>query len=146
MRDIHLTYPIPGSTANNAVMPYRNSEIEHFSCGKGAYKMKPITFRIALAVAMLLGSTGRGGEQAPQRETSPAPLDLKQAEAEVKMHYAAAHPEVQEYVLWTARQFGRRGLWLNEDAFAALSDEAREEKAQYLATLLEEAEYGRHLC
>ncbi|MFH0794003.1 MAG: hypothetical protein V2A74_08225 [bacterium] len=78
--------------------------------------------------------------------TSPAPLDMAKAQAEVKAHYRAAHPEIREYVLWTAGSFGRSGMWLNEDAFAALTDDAREEKIQYLATLLNEGEYGRHLC
>ncbi|MEM7624291.1 MAG: HEAT repeat domain-containing protein [Planctomycetota bacterium] len=76
----------------------------------------------------------------------PAPLDMDAANAEVGARYAAAHPEVREYVLHTARSFGRSGLWLNEDAWAHLSDEQREEKVVYLAELLEGAEYGRHLC
>ena len=77
---------------------------------------------------------------------SPAPLDMSKAEAEVKQHYAKAHPEVQEYILWTAQSFGRSGLWLNEDAFTDLSNNEREKKVEYLRTLLEDSEYGRHLC
>jgi len=76
----------------------------------------------------------------------PAPLDLEAAKREVAEKYAAAHPEIQEYILWTARSFGRSGLWLNEDAFAGLSPEEREQKVVYLAALLEDGEYGRHLC
>jgi hypothetical protein len=77
---------------------------------------------------------------------SPAPLDIKKAETEVESRYAKAHPEIKEYVLFTARTFGRSGMWLNEDAFAALPADAREKKVQHLATLLADGEYGRHLC
>lgn len=77
---------------------------------------------------------------------SPAPLDMTKTEAEVKQHYAKAHPEVQEYILWTARSFGPSGMWLNGDAFAELPDDERETKVLYLAALLEDGEYGRHLC
>ncbi len=35
--------------------------------------------------------------------------------------YGKAHPEVKEYVLWTAKTFGPSGMWLNEDACAGLS-------------------------
>ena len=77
---------------------------------------------------------------------SPASLDMKKAEAEVETCYAKAHPEIREYILWTAKSFGPHGMWFNEDAFATLPDKAREEKVQYLVTLLEEGEYGRHLC
>lgn len=77
--------------------------------------------------------------------TSPAPLDMKKVREEVNKYYSKAHPEVQEYVLWTARAFGRSKQWLNEDAFANLSNEEREKKIQYLATLFNESEYGRHL-
>jgi hypothetical protein len=77
--------------------------------------------------------------------TSPTALDLDKASAEVKRAYGKAHPEVQEFVLHTARSFGRSGMWLNEDAYAALKPGEREERVAYLAKLLEEAEYGRHL-
>jgi hypothetical protein len=107
--------------------------------------MKLITAHIVF-VLMVLTAVCVSGEESSKAKQSPTPLDLKKAEAEVKTRYAKAHPEIQEYVLWTAREFGRGGLWLNEDALAALSEEARDERVQYLATLLEEAEYGRHLC
>jgi len=74
------------------------------------------------------------------------PLNMDAAQAEVDAHYAAASPEVREFMLHTARSFGRSGLWLNENAWAELSDEQREEKIVYLAELLEDGEYGRHLC
>lgn len=108
--------------------------------------MKLTTVPMAFVLVMVLSAVGIAGEETAGAEGSPAPLDFKKAEAEVKTSYAKAHPEIQEYILWTARQFGRSGLWLNEDALAALSEEARDEKVRYLATLLEEGEYGRHLC
>ena len=77
---------------------------------------------------------------------SPASVDIKKAEAEIESRYAKAHPEIKEYVLYTARTFGRSGMWLNEDAFAGSAAEAREKKVQHLATLFADAEYGRHLC
>jgi HEAT repeat protein len=93
----------------------------------------------SLAVALLLAASASAAE-------SPSPFDLAKAEAEVKRSYAKAHPEIQEYVLWTAKSFGPPGLWLNEDAFEELSDDQRAERVAYLARLFEEAEYGRHLC
>jgi hypothetical protein len=74
-----------------------------------------------------------------------AALDIKKAEAEVESRYAKAHPEIKEYVLWTARTFGNSGMWLNEDAFATSPDTAREKRIQHLSTLFTDAEYGRHL-
>lgn len=72
--------------------------------------------------------------------------DMEVAAAEVSRCYGKAHPEVQEFVLHTARSFGGGGLWLNEDAYADLKPERREARIVYLAKLLEDAEYGRHLC
>src|SRR4029078_2125728 len=68
------------------------------------------------------------------------------AEAEVQRSYASAHPEIQEYVLWTATTFGPGRLWLAEDAFAKLPPDGREKRIQYLISLFNDAEYGRHLC
>ena len=76
----------------------------------------------------------------------PAPFDIQKAEAEVEDSYVRAHPEIKEYVLWTARTFGPSGMWLNEDALAALPAPAREKRILHLTVLLEEGEYGRHLC
>ena len=113
------------------------------------------TFHTAAVLAVLIstggGSIGAADSPLPKEETtrvakSPAPVDLKKAEAEVEIHYAKAHPEIKEYVLWTARTFGKGGMWVQEDAFSELSAEAREKRIQHLATLLSEAEYGRHLC
>ena len=103
-------------------------------------KIKVIT--VASFAMMALGAACIGAEGTE----SPAPLDIKKAEAEVQARYAKAHPEIKEYVLYTARSFGRSGMWLNEDAFAALPADAREKKVQHLATLLADGEYGRHLC
>jgi hypothetical protein len=73
-------------------------------------------------------------------------VDLDQAAEEVSRCYGKAHPEIQEYVLHTARSFGPSGLWLNENAYADLTPEQREARVVYLAKLFEDAEYGRHLC
>jgi hypothetical protein len=77
---------------------------------------------------------------------SPASLFMQKAEAEVKILYKNVSPEIKKYILWTARTFGRSGLWLNEDAFATMSDKVREDRIQYLVALFEQREYGRHLC
>ena len=76
----------------------------------------------------------------------PPSLDMDAATAEVSSNYGKAHPEVQEFVLHTARSFGRGGLWLNENAYAELNPEKREARIEYLVKLFDEAEYGRHLC
>jgi hypothetical protein len=95
-------------------------------------------------LSMALGAVGIAAETTT-RDSAPA-LDMKKAEAEVQTHYAGAHPEIKEYVLFTARSFGRSGMWLNEDAFAALPADEREQKVKHLAGLLADGEYGRHLC
>jgi hypothetical protein len=82
---------------------------------------------------------------ASTRAAAP-PLDLDAASAEVSRAYGKAHPEVQEFVLHTARSFGPGGFWVNENAYAALKPEEREARVVYLAKLFEESEYGRHLC
>jgi len=99
-------------------------------------------FVVVLLVANLQAATPEDTGSAGQ----PAPFDLEAAKREVASKYAAARPEIQEYVLWTARSFGPGGMWLNEEAFAGLSADEREKKVLYLAALLEEGEYGRHLC
>jgi hypothetical protein len=76
----------------------------------------------------------------------PKPLDMKAASDEVATSYGKASPEVQEFVLHTARSFGRSGLWLNENAYADLKPEDREARITYLAKLFADADYGRHLC
>jgi hypothetical protein len=74
------------------------------------------------------------------------PLDMDEAAAEVERAYGKAHPEVQEFVMHTARSFGRSGLWLNEDAYAELEPDEREARIVYLVKLFDEGTYGRHLC
>jgi len=114
--------------------------------------MKTITTTMTVMLAMLCGTGCRTStpSQVPTRESSPpgspAPLDLQKAKAEVETCYGSAHPEVRAYVLWTAQTFGPGGMWLNEDAFAALSGEVREGRIRDLVILLQEGEYGRHLC
>ncbi len=78
--------------------------------------------------------------------SGPKPLDIDAASAEVSAAYGKAHPEVQEFVLHTARTFGQSGLWLNENADDDLTPADREAKIKYLARLFDESEYGRHLC
>lgn len=73
-------------------------------------------------------------------------VDLEKANAEVDASYSAAHPEIKEWILHTARTFGSSSMWLNEDAYSDLSDEKRQKRVQHLATLFSEGEYGRHLC
>jgi HEAT repeats len=77
---------------------------------------------------------------------NPRSLDMDAASAEVSASYDKAEPEVQEYVLHTARSFGPSGLWLNENAYADLNQADRDARVAYLARLFDEAEYGRHLC
>src|SRR5688500_10969461 len=104
-------------------------------------KIKLIISSICVLV-MVLSPAGTAAE----RNEVPLPLDIKKAEAEVQTRYAGAHPEIKEYILWTARSFGRSGMWLHEDAFAASAPDEREKKVQHLAGLLADGEYGRHLC
>ena len=42
-----------------------------------------------------------------QAVAPPSPLDMAKAEAEVRVRYTAASPEIQEHILWTARQASR---------------------------------------
>ena len=109
--------------------------------------MKKIMFSVALAAVFGSGCCMFCSDSQSKHSTaSPARLNMRKAKKEVKKHYSKAHPEVQEYILWTARTFGRSGRWLNEDAFASLSEKEREEKVKYIADLLNNSEYGRHLC
>lgn len=97
--------------------------------------MKPVLF--ALAVMLVIVSSSL---------VAAPPVDIEKAQAEIARVYSKAHPEVQEWILHTARSFGQSGFWLNEDAYADLAPEAREQRIVYLAKLFDEAEYGRHLC
>ncbi len=108
--------------------------------------MKLMTIHFVCVLVMMLGVVCTAGEETARSEKSAAPLDMAKAEAEVEARYAKAHPEIKEYIVWTARTFGKSGMWLNEDAFAGLPDDAREKRVQHLTSLLEDGEYGRHLC
>ena len=99
--------------------------------------MKSVSLLLGLALALLTS---------PMTYAQPQPFDMDAASAEVSSNYGKAHPEVQEFVLQTARSFGRSGLWLNENAYAGLKPEERQARIEYLVKLFGEAEYGRHLC
>ena len=62
---------------------------------------------------------------------------MDSASAEVSSSYGKAEPEVQEFVLHTARSFGRSGLWLNENAYADLKPADREARVTYLVRLFD---------
>jgi hypothetical protein len=99
--------------------------------------MKSVRWPARLFAAFIAGSAVFAG---------PQPLNMDAATAEVSSSYGKAEPEVQEFVLHSARSFGRDGLWLNENAYADLKPVEREARIAYLAKLFDEAEYGRHLC
>ena len=99
--------------------------------------MNVATFPIGFFLALATSAVAFAG---------PKPLDMEAASAEVSSSYGKASPEVQEFVLHTARSFGSSGLWLNEQAFSDLKPEDRDARITYLAKLFDEAEYGRHLC
>lgn len=103
-----------------------------------------------VALTVLANAPANDAETSADSQThttsmEPTPLDMMAVEREVAESYAIARPGVREYVRWTAGTFGKRGMWINQDAFAHLTDEQREQKVIYLATVLEESEYGRHL-
>src|SRR3990172_3297391 len=116
------------------------------SSRSGGRAMRTVVWWQWCVVILLAGNFHAAIRAAAEEIGQPAAFDLEAAKREVAAKYAAAHPEVQEYILWTARSFGPSGLWLNEEAFAGLSPDEREKKVLYLAALLEDWEYGRHLC
>lgn len=99
--------------------------------------MKSSSLLLALTLASTICAVSRA---------SPPLFDKDAASAEVSSNYREAHPEVQEFVLHTARSFGPSGLWLNENAYAGLKPDDRKARVDYLVELFEGAEYGRHLC
>ena len=104
--------------------------------------MRSLPIRRVLLITLL-------GLLAPLAQAADAPqkpADLDQAAAEVKASYGKAHPEVQEFILHTARTFGRDGMWVNENAYANLTPQEREERITYLVKLFSDADYGNHLC
>jgi len=68
-----------------------------------------------------------------------------ETENEIEEHYAKADADVQEYIRWTARTFGRAGLWIPANAYDNVSGEEREKKVQLMVAALNN-EYGRQLC
>lgn len=117
--------------------------------------MKPTFLVLAVALPLsvfIFGCVGTSKQSTNKTGAAGSPPAVASdaiasaAKEEVKQHYAAAHPEIQEYVLWTANSFGRSGLWLPENAFANQSSDEREKRVVYLAALFNDAEYGRHLC
>ena len=76
---------------------------------------------------------------------SPADALTAAADAEIAQHYTTADAEVQDYIRWTARTFGRSNLWQPAGAFDSLSAEAREQRIMQMVEVLN-SEYGRHLC
>jgi hypothetical protein len=104
-------------------------------------KTSPLPVIAILATLLVGGYPGMA-----QTAVFAAPLDLQKARLEVERSYNKAQPEIREYVIWTAQTFGKSGLWVNEDALAAMPAKDREERINYLVTLMEQAEYGRHLC
>lgn len=103
--------------------------------------MQRTAYGIGATVLAAVLSIGAHGCQS----ATPPRADMTRAADEVSRHYAKAHPEVQEFILHTARTFGANGMWLNEDAYAALTPAERDSRVVYLAKLFGEAEYGRHL-
>lgn len=84
---------------------------------------------------------------APQTTAAPQQPALDpsvEIEKEIQQHYSKAAPEVQEYVRWTAKNFGRAEMWRPAGYFNNLSPEEREKKVQYMVEALN-GEYGRHL-
>src|SRR5262245_28784210 len=99
--------------------------------------MNSASLRIGLSLALIANTVAFA---------APQPLDMDAASAEVSSSYGKAEPEVQEFVLHTARSFGQSGLWLNENAYAGQKPADREARVTYLVRLFSTAEYGRHLC
>lgn len=120
------------------------------------WKAAPWLLTVALVTPMgVWQSSGAMADQeesaeaqaaAPADDTSAATNLEAAVDAEIAAHYSETHPEVQEFVRRTAVSFGRSDLWLPEGALGSLTADERNEKVEYLATLLEESQYGRHLC
>lgn len=105
--------------------------------------MKTLAASLALlTIAVAAGCQSVKSPPGPRRTI----VNRANVEAEIAQHYSRALPEIQEYVRWTALQFGPTDLWLPADAWDGLSPNAREQKVQYLVALLAESDYGRHLC
>lgn len=110
--------------------------------------MKPVSSSLMALALMILfaGCAGTSQSSNPSKKSQSAKPVATSAAEEVELSYSKARPEIQEYVLWTAKSFGPGGLWLPENAFANLAPEQREKRITYLVALFNDAEYGRHLC
>jgi len=116
--------------------------------------MKTISSAFMMTLALMFIVTGCAGtanssaekKRAAKRVEPARPAATSTAAEEVALHYSGARPEIQEYVLWTAKSFGPGGMWLPENAFSNLTSEQREKRIIYLVALFNDAEYGRHLC
>jgi len=79
------------------------------------------------------------------RTWEPKAVDIRKAENEIESCYFEASPEVKKYILWTAKNFGAKKMWLNEDAFADMPDEVRKAKIKRIQSILEHSRYDRSL-
>ena len=79
------------------------------------------------------------------RTWKPKVVDIKKAENEIESCYSEASPEVKKYIRWTAKKFGAKKMWLNEDAFADMPEEVRKAKIKRLKSILEHGRYDRSL-
>lgn len=98
---------------------------------------------VVLVMPMGIWTASADDEQGDANDRAVTNEDA--VDKEIEAHYSKADPEVQEYIRWTARTFGRSGLWKAENAFDDLTPEQREEKIVYFVGVLD-GEYGRHLC
>lgn len=102
---------------------------------------------MALALMILLTGCAGISKSSNSGKNSPHSKPVASTAAEeVELSYSKARPEIQEYVLWTAKSFGPGGMWLPENTFTNLTPAQREKRVVYLVTLFNDAEYGRHLC
>jgi hypothetical protein len=104
--------------------------------------LAPISAWTPTSTAQQPSAAAAAPQPAPQPAEDP---NAAAADQEIQQYYAKADAEVQEYVRWTAKQFGRGRLWLPENAFANLTPEEREAKIKFTTDVLH-GEYGRHQC
>ncbi len=113
-----------------------------------ARRTRRMTWRAAAAVMMVVAFLVPMGVWSSPSQAEPAKADAAgspDVELEIQTSYAKADAEAQEYIRWTARQFGKSGLWLPENAFDSLPATEREQKITHIADALM-GEYGRRLC
>lgn len=103
----------------------------------------PSSFAVGMVASAILFTSCAS----PKSSVAKSPQKLcPTVQQEVEVHYAAASPEIQEYILWTAKSFGPGAMWLPENAYTNRPAAERETRVVYLVKLFNEAEYGRHLC